>query len=131
MADKQNKINLTFPIDGAYVSAARLTASSIANRMGFDIDEIEDIKTAVSEASTFIIKHYAGKVKKDLQITFSMQEKSMNILIIVADAPEIKAADDDMSLVMISALMDNFEMKHNDERLSIKMIKNHIDSVIL
>ena len=41
-------VELTLPINAAYISAARLTASSIANRLGFGIEEVEDIKTAVS-----------------------------------------------------------------------------------
>ncbi|WP_044298812.1 ATP-binding protein, partial [Clostridioides difficile] len=40
-----------------YVSIIRLTAFGIANKMGFPIDDIEDIKVAVSEACTNAIKH--------------------------------------------------------------------------
>lgn len=40
-----------------FVSIIRLTTSGIANKVGFSIDDIEDIKVAVSEACTNAIKH--------------------------------------------------------------------------
>lgn len=40
-----------------YVSIIRLTVSGIANKVGFSLDDIEDIKVAVSEACTNAIKH--------------------------------------------------------------------------
>ena len=40
-----------------FVSIIRLTTSGIANKIGFSIDDIEDMKVAVSEACTNAIKH--------------------------------------------------------------------------
>ena len=40
-----------------FVSIIRLTLSGIANKIGFSLDDIEDIKVAVSEACTNAIKH--------------------------------------------------------------------------
>ena len=40
-----------------YVSVVRLTTSGIANKIGFCLEDIEDIKVAVSEACTNAIKH--------------------------------------------------------------------------
>jgi len=42
-------VSVLIPPKAEYVSIARLTASGIASRMGFDIDEIEDIKVSISE----------------------------------------------------------------------------------
>ena len=40
-----------------YVSIIRLTTSGIANKIGFCLDDIEDLKVAISEACTNAIKH--------------------------------------------------------------------------
>lgn len=122
-----NKISLTLPIDPAYVSAARLTASSVANRMGFDIDEIEDIKAAVSEASTYIIKHSKPKANTDLQINFDMDDDKMTISILVENINEIDIDANDMGFIMIKALIDEFELKNVKEEsaLHIIMVKKH------
>ena len=66
MREKEDKIisteifdyvNMTLPCKPEYVGVVRLTVSAIANRMGFNIEEIEDIKVAVAEACTNAIKH--------------------------------------------------------------------------
>lgn len=51
--------NFTLRVPGKpeYVGAVRLAISSVANQHGFDIEAIEDIKVAVSEACTNIVKH--------------------------------------------------------------------------
>lgn len=128
--NNSDKINLTFPINAAYVSAARLTASSIANRMGFDIDEIEDIKTAVSEASTYIIKHYDSKEEKNLHVTFYMHGKTMKIKLKVENMSNVNIDNEDMGLVMISALMEDFSLENESKDLIMMMTKNHKEYIL-
>ena len=50
-------VNLSLPSKPEYVSVARLTASFVANKMGFDIEAIEDIKLAVGEACNNAVIH--------------------------------------------------------------------------
>jgi serine/threonine-protein kinase RsbW len=50
-------VNLSLPSKPEYVSVARLTASFVANKMGFDIEAIEDIKLAVGEACNNAVLH--------------------------------------------------------------------------
>lgn len=124
--DINNQIDLTLPINAAYVSAARLTSSSVANRMGFEIDEIEDIKAAVSEASTYIIKHHKPNSDANLHITFFIQEITMTIQIIVENSEPIVLDNDDMGLIMIKALMEDFKLEYTEENaLKITMSKKH------
>lgn len=48
-------IELIIPMRAEYVSIARLTAAGVANRAGFDIESIEDIKVSLSEVCNRII----------------------------------------------------------------------------
>ncbi len=50
---------LKFSIPGKpeYVRVVRLAVSSVANCAGFDLEAIEDIKVAVSEACTNVVRH--------------------------------------------------------------------------
>jgi serine/threonine-protein kinase RsbW len=50
-------IKLTLPSSPEYVSVARLTLFGIASRMGFNMDQIDDLKVAVSEACTNALIH--------------------------------------------------------------------------
>ncbi len=123
---QDENIQLSLPVNAAYVSAARLTASSIANRMLFDIDEIEDIKAAVSEACTFVIKNLPQDVKSDFKIVFSIKN---DVLVISIGTPvkiKFESTDEEMSLVMIKALMDKFNYKNElENNFEIIMEKKH------
>jgi serine/threonine-protein kinase RsbW len=115
-------IKLSFPMNAAYVSSARLTASSIANRMNFDIDEIEDIKTALSETCTYLLKTLPAATDMHFEITFYLRKDEMEIHLLVNALPI--GQTNDMSLVMIKALVDEFTI-NDDGPVAIKMLKKH------
>ena len=47
---KNDIFKLTIPSKPDYISVARLTSSSIASKIGFNIDDIDDIKVCIAEA---------------------------------------------------------------------------------
>ena len=122
-------IRLSFPVNPAYVSSARLTVSSIANRIRFDIDEIEDIKTAVSEACTYIIKQ-SSRTDDNFEICFIPKMGEMTVEIVAQDRDSENRLDGDMSLMMIKALVDEFNIVRPEKgKISITMVKKHKESV--
>ena len=125
--DRDNCIKLSFPVNAAYVSSARLTASSVANRMNFDIDEIEDIKTAVSEACTYIIKTLSSEAKSNFEISFFLSDESIEINI--ATEGTLSPAPDDMSLMMIKAMVDDFKISDDKAAIVVNMVKKHKASI--
>jgi len=42
-------VTLSFPADAEYLRLARLAAADAASRAGFDVDDIDDVRIAVSE----------------------------------------------------------------------------------
>jgi len=131
--NKSDQIRLSFPVNPAYVSSARLTVSSIANRISFDIDEIEDIKTAVSEACIYIIKRSAAFAGSNFEICFTPGQQEMYVEILAEDKAGVdvaEASSEEMSLMMIKALVDEFSIsKPADDKISITMTKRHKDIV--
>ncbi len=123
---EKESIKLSLPVNAAYVSAARLTASSIANRIGFDIDEIEDIKAAVSEACTYIIKKLSQDKLLDYNINFHLFDKTLQIDIKIDSTLDLVEKDNEMSIMMIKALMDEISVDTvGNNATLIKMVKNH------
>jgi serine/threonine-protein kinase RsbW len=115
-------IELGLPVNPAYVSAARLTASSIANRMGFNIEDIEDIKAAVSEACTYLIKQNSQNRQSMFQIKFILKNKFLEIFISAKKDPSSKDYDEDgLGILMIEALMDDVDLTTPDDT-SIQII---------
>lgn len=75
----EDNIVLVLPDKPEYVSVARLTASGIASRMGFDIEAIEDIKLALAEACTNAIKHGCCEDNKEYVVNFSIEPRGLAI----------------------------------------------------
>ena len=123
---KSENIELLLPCNAAYVSAARLTASSIANRLKFALDEIEDIKAAVSEACTYIIKESSAVNKGEFKLTFLMQKDALQITINCSVSLDETHSENEMGIHMIKALMDHFEIKSKkDGTATLVMRKEH------
>lgn len=114
-----------------YVSIIRLTTSGIANKIGFSIDDIEDMKVAVSEACTNAIKHSDDD---KFFITFKIFESGICIEIKDngkgCDVEAIKEPDLDMpkesglGLFIIKTLMDEVSIESiENEGTVIRMTK--------
>ena len=50
-------VELRVPSRPEWVALARLAAATVANRLRFSIEEIEDVRLAVAEACTAVIQH--------------------------------------------------------------------------
>ncbi|HET7615539.1 MAG TPA: anti-sigma B factor RsbW [Bacillales bacterium] len=74
---------MTVPAKPEYVGVVRLTASGVANRVGFTYDEIEDIKVAVSEACTNAVDHaYKNQNEGKVTIGFGVYEDRLEIMVV-------------------------------------------------
>jgi serine/threonine-protein kinase RsbW len=114
-----------------YVSIIRLTTSGIANKVGFCLDDIEDLKVAISEACTNAIKH---SLEDRFTIIYTMIEKGLTIEIIDNgkgyNTKEVSEPDLDnlkesgMGLFIIESLMDEVNVESTEGKgTSIKMTK--------
>jgi len=50
-------VELRLPADSAYVAVLRTTTATLAARLDFTIDDIEDLRIAVGEASAMVLEH--------------------------------------------------------------------------
>lgn len=128
-----DNISISIPTKSEYVSVARLTASVLANKIGFDIEEIEDIKVAVGEACNNAVLH--GKCNDTYNINFIVNEESFQVEVIDCGngfaINEYKEPDLDnprengLGLFIMKSLMDDVEIKSsNSDGTYIKLTKN-------
>ena len=105
-------VELTLPFKAEYVSTARLVASSLANRIGFDIEVIEDIKVAISEVCSKIV-NIGSKVTDAYKVIFDISGKEIKITFCCEDT-SLKCIFDDendrLAIDIINALMDEVEL---------------------
>ncbi len=69
-------VDLRLPPDPTLSRVLRLAASGIAGMAGFTVDEIEDIKIAVSEVLLALIEHGGGKT---IEIQFMVEDQSFSV----------------------------------------------------
>ncbi len=118
-----DNVTLVLPLKREYVSTARLTASSVANRIGFNIDEIEDIKVAVSEVCNIILSKKADEIGQ-YRISFDIKE---NILEVMFRGENTQfncfkeSLENEYGLYIMKALMDTVELCNDNN--SIVMTK--------
>ena len=100
-----------------YVSVIRLTTSGIANKIGFCLEDIEDIKVAVSEACTNAIKH---SLDNKFSVEYTIFENGLIIDsgkgydVDSIDVPNLEEPKESgLGLFIIQSLMDEVEIKSN------------------
>jgi len=117
--DRENNcetIELTIPFSAEYVGTARLTASSIAHKIGFDIDDIEDIKVSMSEVCNKFVKNGSEKVS-NYRIIFKIYSEKLSMMFFCED-DSLKCIfneeTDAYGIAIMKALMDEAELCTKD-----------------
>jgi serine/threonine-protein kinase RsbW len=114
-----------------FVSIIRLTTSGIANKIGFSMDDIEDMKVAVSEACSNAVKHSEDN---KVIINFNLLNNGIQIEIIDNgkgyDVDSIETPDlsnpkeGGLGLFIIQTLMDEVNISsRGNQGTTIKMTK--------
>ena len=124
-------ISMNMSVNPAFVSVIRLTLSGVASRIGFSLDDIEDMKVCVSEACTNAIKH---SKKDEFQVKFYVYPDRLTIEVlddgIGYDVDSLALPDlknpktSGLGIFIIKTLMDEVEIKSCDKcGTIIKMTK--------
>lgn len=109
------KIKLQVPSNPLYLQTLRLTASSVANTMNFDIDQLEDIKVIVSEIYTYLIPF-----NEKINVKFKAQGSQLKIAFCknnMGNVEGLSQVDFEMKKQILEALSDGFEMK--DDKITV------------
>lgn len=114
-------IRLQFPARPDYILAVRLAVSAIAQRIGFDIEDIEDIKVASAEACVLLLSSNPELISVSLTV-----DKG---LILCFDASGLSQGDnagdtDSMSQYLLDALVDSCELTKIEGAVSgVRLVK--------
>jgi len=79
---EQHVVKVEIPALSEYVAVIRLAISGVATRMHFNIEEIEDIKIAVSEACTNVVQHaYPENEPGNITLVATLSSEKLDITI--------------------------------------------------
>jgi serine/threonine-protein kinase RsbW len=115
-----DQVVLTFPARGDLVVLARLVASAISTRVGFDIEELEDLRLAVGELCLLALQGSDAR-HGDLRLEFTVSAASLDIgCTLVGAVPGASVADaegdesGELSEQILAALVDEYGREQAD-----------------
>jgi serine/threonine-protein kinase RsbW len=121
----KDRIELSIPTKKEYVKIARLTASSAASSLGFDIEELEDIKVAVGEAINIAFK-FDDKEFNEINMIFELFENTFSVNVIYPGCMEKEIEDkseNDLSFLILKSLMDEVKVFCEENSAKLVMLK--------
>ena len=126
-------IRLTLPALPQNIGVVRQVLGCLAQSAGLAEDVVADMRLAVTEACTNVVRHAYDDTPGPLEITIRATEDSLNI--IVADdgrgiAPSPDVSGPGLGLPLIAALTDGLEIQRRDgagSRLLMSFRKRRLD----
>ncbi|UQX89816.1 ATP-binding protein [Jatrophihabitans telluris] len=121
-------VALTVPADSAYVSVLRTVTASLAARRDFTIEEIDDLRIAVDEASALLLPH-AGPGAQ-LNAAFTGGADSLQVEVSLSPGPDEDVPTEDGAIdetsfawMVLAALADEVRTDRSSEALSLTLVK--------
>lgn len=95
-------VELRLPADSAYVSVLRTTSAGLAARLDFTLDDIEDLRMAVGEASAMVLEAADGGV--DLTAEFWLEQQAIAVRVSAPGVTPELAAEEDFAWQVLTTL---------------------------
>lgn len=129
-----DKLRFVIPGKPEYITIVRLAAGSAADAAGFDVEEIEDIKTAVSEACKNISCHGSEGFADEYQVECLIDKGYMEVYVSdISGCHKLEKVskpcldcpnEGDLGLYVIRSLMSNVELVEGENcKKAIRMVK--------
>ncbi|KQY54478.1 MULTISPECIES: anti-sigma factor [unclassified Nocardioides] len=115
-------VELRLPVDSAYVSVLRATTVSLAARLDFTLDDIEDLRMAVGEACAMVLP--SATEGTDLTCQFFMKSGEVTITITVPSTTAELPEEDGFAWQVLSALTTHADLSTGDGTLAVTMTMN-------
>jgi serine/threonine-protein kinase RsbW len=112
-------VELRLPADGAFVSVLRTTTAGLAARLDFTIDDIEDLRIAVGEASAMVLPE--ADEGSDLVSTFHTSPGKLTIGVTVATGTEIEPDFDSFAWQVLTTLASSAEVIQADGLFTVRL----------
>lgn len=112
-------VELRLPADSAYVSVLRTTTAGLAARLDFTIDDIEDLRIAVGEASAMVLPEAAEG--SDVTCSFHLSPAELTVAVSVRTTGEIEPDYDSFAWQVLTTLATRAEVDQTDGRFAVQM----------
>ena len=117
---------LRLPAAGAYLSVLRTATASLASRLDFTIDDIEDLRIAVDEASAMLLTQ--AKAGADLECRFELTANAIDVAVSVLTLDGQEPSRDTFAWTVLTALAGEVDSSVDaDRRVTLRLHKRKAD----
>jgi serine/threonine-protein kinase RsbW len=112
-------VTVSIPKKPDYISTVRLISSSLGNKMGYNIDQIEDLKVAMGEAC---ILSFGKAIDDEVKIVYNLLKEKLEVVVSWAESSTEKdeeSKESNMGRMIIESLTDEVYYLDNE----IKIVK--------
>lgn len=120
-------VSLVLPSSAEYVMLARLVAGQVGRLAGFEPEDIYDLKLAVTEAVTNVIRHAAVE---SYEVEFRVLPQAVEVTVTdagggfrVSDLPTEPDEQGGFGLTVIENLVDELVLESEDDGTRIRMVR--------
>ncbi len=117
--DARADVELRLPADSAYVSVLRTTSAGLAARLDFTLDDIEDLRMAVGEASALVLPE--AEPGSDLICEFFMRPGELTVQVGVPSRQPTPPDEDSFAWQVLTTLATKASASTDDSRFTITL----------
>ena len=116
-------VTLRLPAAGAYLSVLRTATASLASRLDFTIDDIEDLRIAVDEACAMLLVQTVPGA--DLECSFALTEDAIAVSVTVPTLDGEEPSRDTFAWTVLTALAGEVDSAVDaDKRVTLSLRKH-------
>jgi serine/threonine-protein kinase RsbW len=117
---------LRLPAAGAYLSVLRTATASLASRLDFTIDDIEDLRIAVDEACAMLLVQAVPGA--DLECRFELTADAIQVDVSVLTLDGQEPSRDTFAWTVLTALAGEVDSSRDaDDRVTLSLHKRRAD----
>ena len=112
-------VELRLPADSVYASVLRTTTAGLAARLDFTIDDIEDLRIAVGEASAMVLPE--ADEGSDLHCEFYLAPGELTVVVSVEAAEPAPVDEDSFAYQVLTTLASEAAVTTSGGRFAVRL----------
>jgi serine/threonine-protein kinase RsbW len=113
-------VSIEVPADSAYVGVVRSLVAGVAARLDLDLDQVEDLRLAVSEAASLVLGSASGE-DPTMRARATVQPDGLHITLAVPTTTQSPPSATAFAWTVLDALTDSVEADVRDGWLQVSL----------
>jgi serine/threonine-protein kinase RsbW len=121
-----DQVVLRLPAASAYLSVLRTATASLASRLDFTLDDIEDLRIAVDEACALLLPHAVDG--SSLECAFDLSPDALAVTVSVPTVEPVPIAQDSFAWTVLTALVGEVTSKETEDGVMLSLVKRRVST---